>query len=206
MGSPFTTSCKQLWAFLSRPSTRFSLGGLFITGAVVGILFWGGFNWTLELTNTEAFCISCHEMESTVYQEYKEKIHYSNRSGVKAICSDCHVPKDWTHKMIRKVKASNELFHKIIGTVNTKEKFEAHRLELAKRVWATMKATDSRECRNCHSMAAMDLAKQKPRARAQHESSIKDKETCIDCHKGIAHKKLQEEENKTEPAEQDFTL
>ena len=200
------TRCKQLWALLSRPSARYSLGGLFITGAIFGVLFWGGFNWAMELSNTEAFCISCHEMESTVYQEYKQKVHYSNRTGVKAICSDCHVPKDWVHKVIRKVRASNELFHKIIGTVNTKEKFEAHRLELAKEVWAEMKATDSRECRNCHSMTAMDLEKQKPRARAQHESSIKDKETCIDCHKGISHKAVHEEQDKTAPSDENFTL
>ena len=195
----------HLWNFLTRPSIRYPLGTVILVGMGLGIMSWGGFNWAMELSNTEKFCISCHEMESTVYQEYKQKIHYKNPAGVRAICSDCHVPKDWVHKVVRKVKASKELFHKIIGTVNTKEKFEAHRLELAKRVWATMKATDSRECRNCHSMTAMDLEKQKPRARAQHESSIKDKETCIDCHKGIAHKAVHEEE-KTAPADEDFTL
>lgn len=195
-----------IWNFLARPNVRYSLGAVLLVGMGLGITFWGGFNWAMELSNTEAFCIGCHEMESTVYQEYKEKIHYSNRSGVKAICADCHVPKDWVHKIVRKVRASNELFHKIIGSVNTKEKFEAKRLELAKHVWAEMKANDSRECRNCHTMEAMNPEKQKPRARAQHESSIKDKETCIDCHKGIAHKPVHEEEDKTAPAEEDFTL
>jgi len=196
----------HLWVFLARPGTRYPLGAVLLVGMALGIMFWGSFNWAMELSNTEAFCITCHEMENNVYQESKEKIHFSNKSGVRAICADCHVPKDWTHKVIRKVRASNELFHKIIGSVNTKEKFEAKRLELAQRVWDAMKATDSRECRNCHSMAAMDLEKQKPRARAQHESSIKDKETCIDCHKGIAHKPVHEEADKTAPAEQDFTL
>jgi len=30
-------------------------------GMVVGIIFWGGFNTTMEATNTMTFCISCHE-------------------------------------------------------------------------------------------------------------------------------------------------
>ena len=141
---------------MARPSARLSLGALFIAGAVSGILFWGGFNWALEATNTEAFCVSCHEMRDTVYQELKKTIHYSNRSGVRAICSDCHVPHDWFYKIRRKIQASNEVLHKILGTIDTPEKFEAHRLEFAEKVWASMKDADSRECRNCHSVASMD--------------------------------------------------
>ena len=37
---------------------------------VVGVIFWGGFNTAMEATNTLGFCISCHEMEENVYQEY----------------------------------------------------------------------------------------------------------------------------------------
>lgn len=90
-------------ALLRRPSTRYSLGGILVVGIVAGIIFWGGFNTALEATNTETFCISCHEMGNNVYPEYKETIHYSNRTGVRATCPDCHVPRDWTHKMVRKL-------------------------------------------------------------------------------------------------------
>ena len=175
-----------LWARLRRPSKK-SLGGLLAVGFVVGILFWGGFNTAMEATNTEKFCISCHEMYDNVYQEYKETIHYNNRTGVRAVCSDCHVPKDWTAKMIRKIQASREVWGKITGTIDTPEKFEAKRLTLARREWARMKANDSRECRNCHSFESMNKDAQKQRARKQHEMAIEDKMTCIDCHKGIAH-------------------
>ena len=126
-------------------------------------------------------------MRDNVYPEYKETIHYSNRTGVRATCPDCHVPKEWIHKVVRKVQATNELFHKIIGTIDTREKFEAKRLELAKHVWATMKATDSRECRNCHSFEFMDLTKQERRSQKRHTTAIDKGMTCIDCHKGIAH-------------------
>jgi len=177
-----------LMARLRRPSKK-SLGGLLAVGIVVGILFWGGFNTAMEATNTEKFCISCHEMHDNVYMEYKETIHYSNRTGVRAVCSDCHVPKDWTYKMIRKIQASREVWGKITGTIDTREKFEAKRLELARREWARMKANDSRECRNCHSFDSMNKESQKQRARKQHEMALEDKMTCIDCHKGIAHHK-----------------
>src|SRR6478609_11569072 len=135
---------RRIWSFLKSPS---SLAWTVIAagGFVVGIMFWGGFNWALELTNTESFCISCHEMRNNVYQELQHTVHWSNRSGVRATCPDCHVPHQWIYKIRRKIQASNELFHKILGTIDTPEKFEAHRLELAKHVWATMKETDSRE-------------------------------------------------------------
>jgi cytochrome c-type protein NapC len=180
------------WSRLWRENHKWYLlwipvGGILMFAA--GIVFWGGFNTVLEATNTEAFCISCHEMQNFVYKEYQETIHYKNPSGVRATCPDCHVPRPWIYKVIRKVRASNELYHKIIGTISTKEKFEAHREELAKHVWDTMKSTDSRECRNCHAYVYMDLAKQDKSAQKKHtlEYVRETGKTCIDCHKGIAH-------------------
>lgn len=187
--SEIQKASKGWWAALRKPSVRYSILTLLVGGFVAGILFWGGFNTGMEATNQLEFCIGCHEMKNTVYQEYKQTIHYSNRTGVRAVCSDCHVPKDWTHKMMRKIQASREVLGKITGTIDTKEKFEEKRLELATREWARMKASDSRECRNCHSFDGMDGDKQKQRARKQHENAKKDKQTCIDCHKGIAHHK-----------------
>jgi cytochrome c-type protein NapC len=154
---------------------------------IVGVIFWGGFNTAMEMTNKEEFCISCHEMEDNVYQEYKETIHYSNRTGVRATCPDCHVPKEWNHKVVRKIQASNELLHKALGTINTREKFEGKRLELATHVWEAMKKTDSRECRNCHNFEYMDFGEQGRRAVKSHSEGLDAGKTCIDCHKGIAH-------------------
>ena len=172
----------------------FFLKGTLLAGIVLGILFWGGFNWSLELTNTEAFCISCHEMEDNVYQELQETVHYTNRTGVRATCPDCHVPREWIHKIVRKIRASNELYHKALGTIDTPEKFEEKRLKLAMNEWKRMKATDSRECRNCHNFGQMDLDKQDERSADQHDPHVWEvldgenpSKTCIDCHKGIAH-------------------
>ena len=160
---------------------------LLVLGIVLGIILWGSFNWALELTNTEKFCISCHEMEENVYQEYQETGHFNNRTGVRATCPDCHVPREWIHKVARKIRATNELYHKLMGTIDTPEKFEANRLELAMHVWKTMKENDSHECRNCHDFDSMDFEKQEPRSADRHEEAIDEGKTCIDCHKGIAH-------------------
>lgn len=177
----------RIWQVLKKPSVSYSLGTLLVVGFVSGIIFWGGFNTAMEMTNNEEFCISCHEMEDNVFQEYKQTIHYSNRTGVRATCPDCHVPKEWHHKVVRKIQASNELLHKALGTIDTREKFEAKRLKLASNVWRAMKQTDSRECRNCHNFEHMDFGEQGRRAVKAHSEGLDAGKTCIDCHKGIAH-------------------
>ena len=161
--------------------------GVLAVAFIVGILFWGGFNWAMEATNSEEFCISCHEMRDNVYAEYVGTIHYNNRTGVRATCPDCHVPKEWIYKVKRKIQATNELYHKALGSIDTREKFEAKRLQLAENVWRAMKETDSRECRNCHDFESMDFVMQGRRGQAEHEQGFANGLTCIDCHKGIAH-------------------
>jgi cytochrome c-type protein NapC len=176
------------WIVASRPSSHLSLGFLTLGGFVCGVLFWGGFNTALEATNTETFCVSCHEMHDNVYQELQRTVHFANRSGVRATCPDCHVPHEWTDKIARKMQASKEVWGHIFGSINTRQKFEGHRLELAKHEWARLKANDSLECRNCHSAPAMDFTRQSQRAQRIHsEFLIGGDRTCIDCHKGIAH-------------------
>ncbi len=164
----------------------------------LGIMFWGGFNWAMESTNTMAFCTSCHEMRDNVYAEYIGTPHHTNPSGVSASCSDCHVPDPWHHKVVRKIYASRELYHKALGTIDTPEKFEERRLVMAERVWDSMKRTDSRECRNCHDWNSMNPEFQSPRARSQHRFAMEQGHTCIDCHMGLAHSnahdRLSEEE------------
>lgn len=178
---------KRCWLALKKPSAKYSLLTLLLAGFVGGIIFWGGFNTAMEATNKLEFCIGCHEMRDNVYQEYKETIHYSNRTGVRAVCSDCHVPKDWTHKMIRKAKASFEIWGKLTGSVDTKEKFEANRMRLATDEWARMKESGSRECLNCHNFDAMSPELQSQTKYKKHMKAKADGKICIDCHKGIAH-------------------
>jgi cytochrome c-type protein NapC len=179
---------KRYWEILRRPSAHLSLGFLTIGAFIAGIVFWGGFNTAMEATNTEKFCTGCHEMRDNVFQELQGTIHYSNRSGVRAICSDCHVPHNWTAKIARKMQASKEVWGKIFGTIDSREKFEAHRLQLASNEWRRLKANNSLECRNCHQFESMDFTRQSRRATEAHSTYLASGDkTCIDCHKGIAH-------------------
>ena len=180
--------CKY-WITLSTPSKFYSLGFLTVGGFIAGIMFWGAFNTALEVTNTETFCTGCHEMRDNVFVELQPTIHYTNRSGVRATCPDCHVPHNWTDKIARKMQASKEVWGTIFGTINTREKFVDKRLELAQHEWTRLKSNNSLECRNCHNLNSMDFTRQSKRAMLMHSTELANgTKTCIDCHKGIAHR------------------
>ncbi|SKA68426.1 pentaheme c-type cytochrome TorC [Enterovibrio nigricans] len=178
---------RKLWATLGRPATKISLGTLTLGGFIAGVIFWGGFNTALELTNTEKFCISCHSMRDNVYPELQKTVHWSNTSGVRATCPDCHVPHNWTDKIARKMQASKEVFAQIFGVIGTREKFLDKRLELAQHEWARFSANGSMECKACHKYESMQIENMRPAARIQMAHAAKTDQSCIDCHKGIAH-------------------
>ncbi|KIZ34420.1 MULTISPECIES: NapC/NirT family cytochrome c [Rhodopseudomonas] len=177
----------RLKVWLKKPVGMGTVALVAIVAAGGALAGWGAFSVALHKTNSLEFCVSCHSMKGN-FEEYKKSPHYKNASGVRAVCSDCHVPKDLGPKLVAKVMAAKDVWHTILGTIDTPEKFEQHRLEMAKRVWAKMEATDSRECRSCHSQDAMDIHKQRPKAVTVMQKGLAKGETCISCHKGIAHK------------------
>jgi cytochrome c-type protein NapC len=173
---------------LQKPMLRYSLLALLTVAALAGIV--GGATTALDATNSLEFCTSCHDMRYNL-EEYKKTIHYSNPAGVRAVCSDCHVPKkNWFVEMARKFEARSDVIAEWMGTIDTPEKFEAHRMVMAKREWARMKESDSIGCRNCHSFESMDMKAQDKRATGKHTEAAMpgSGKTCIDCHKGVAHK------------------
>lgn len=176
----------RIWKWFMRPSSRCGWGVFFLGGGVFVALFLAGFNGFADITNRTEFCVSCHEMQMN-YTEYKKSIHYVNRTGVRAECADCHVPKAFGPKLVAKVVAAKDVWHTMLGTVDTEEKFNARRLEMAKRVWAKMGATGSRECRNCHRFDGMDLEQQGRRSRQKHDQAMQEGKTCVECHKGVVH-------------------
>jgi cytochrome c-type protein NapC len=181
----------------SRSTVRMSPWILLLVGIAGGVVIWGGLNTGMEWTNRTEFCISCHEMTKPL-EELKQTVHYKNRSGTTVSCADCHVasskyPLDYARKLTMKVLAARDVIGHLRGTIDTPEKFEAYRLTMAKRVWARMQASDSRECRNCHDFGTMDPDKQKDRSVVKHEGAIEDGKTCIECHKGIAHKPVHQQ-------------
>jgi len=181
------TIVAQYWSVISRKPTV-SLGVVAVFFFLSGIAYMRLFDYTMAVTNTEKFCIGCHEMKDHVYPAYTESIHYSNRSGVRATCPDCHVPHEWSDKVVRKVQASREVWGKMLGTIDTPEKFAEHRLYLAKREWKRFKQNDSLECRNCHDESYFAFERQGAPGTYMHTTMLAAGSfTCIDCHKGIAH-------------------
>ncbi len=164
---------------------------LFAVIFIAGIGFAGAFNAGLTYTNEMEFCVSCHTMNINDL-EYQDTRHYKNRSGVQATCADCHVPKEFLPKITTKVVAAKDVYHEVIGTIDTPEKFEAYRWDMATRVWKKMERSNSRECRTCHEFKDMDLSEQGRSARSRHSRAEDRGETCIDCHKGVAHKMPEE--------------
>lgn len=154
---------------------------------VAGIILTLPASSIIEHTNTDAFCISCHEMRSTVYEEFKGSPHDLNKNGIKATCASCHVPNQTLPKLAAKIRALKDVYHHLEGTIDSPEKFEEKRLVMAERVWEYYVETDSANCRSCHDTNAMEFDEQQGRAKRKHKDMVKNGGTCIDCHKGIAH-------------------
>jgi cytochrome c-type protein NapC len=170
-------TCARVTLVTGTTLAALALGGVLMAAGAAGLAW----------TNTEKFCIGCHEMRDNVYAEFKGTIHDTNRSGVRAVCADCHVPREPGPMLLRKVQATFEIYGHLIGKIDTKEKFEKHRYDMAVRVWTRMKNTDSLECRNCHHADAMSADLQSERAKSRHAKGKEEGKTCIDCHFGIAH-------------------
>lgn len=175
------------WKRLLKPSPSRSILSLLIVGGVLGVAGVMVFNVSMHATSTEEFCISCHEMEANPWAQMQRTSHFSNAAGLHATCSDCHLPKEFVPKMIRKVEASREVWGTLMGIIDTPEKYAAHTPKMKAREIARLQANDSQECRNCHNTERMLMASQSAKAQEYHQAMKTNGKTCIDCHSGIAH-------------------
>jgi nitrate/TMAO reductase-like tetraheme cytochrome c subunit len=178
---------RTLW---SKPSSRWwlgiPLGGLLML--VLGVVLANGFSFVMHATSSPEFCATaCHYMRDFVAPEVANSVHGRNGAGVAATCPACHVPQPFLAKTKRKIEAAREGWGHVTGIISTRDKFEAHKLRMAERVWAEMEANGSRECRSCHNFATMDFDEQGRMAARRHQAAAKAGQSCIDCHKGIAH-------------------
>jgi nitrate/TMAO reductase-like tetraheme cytochrome c subunit len=179
---------RRTWTRLTRPSARWSVLALLVTGAVVGFVATAGTQVMVEVTGTDAFCgTTCHSMQ-WVAKEHATSVHAVNHAGVKAGCHDCHIPKHYPELLWYKAKAgTKDIVGEIAGVISTEEKFKKERKRMAEHVWEEYKANDSQSCRNCHKFDAEIVKKQKEFVQPMHQQVLEGKATCIDCHKGIAH-------------------
>ena len=175
----------------SRPGPRWllgiPLGGFLAFG--LGMLALGAANYTIHATSSNEFCLSCHSHEANIRAEYEASSHFSNTSGVRAQCADCHLPKDnWFELTWTKAVVSLDVIPEFTGKLSTPEKYEAHRAEMAESVWRQFRDNDSKFCRSCHSFGAMDFAQQERRTARRHARAEEEGQTCVQCHYGLVHK------------------
>jgi cytochrome c-type protein NapC len=180
------------WHRLWRPGSGWLLGipvGAYLV-FLAGVLATIGSQVMIHATGTEWFCTNaCHSMQAFTTPEWRDSPHNKNTSGVRATCSDCHIPQGYPQKLIVKAESGlSDIYHELVGTISTREQYEASRARMAEDVWAYMEKTDSRECRNCHDAEHFVLAEQGEKAAKAHVTGPLEGKTCIDCHKGIAHK------------------
>ena len=178
---------KKLLEFLLHPTARYSVLAVLGVGLAAGIVSVVAFEITMTATNTEQFCTSCHEMRDNPGMLLKGTTHFKNKSGVRPTCSDCHVPREFIPKMIRKIEASREVWGKITGIIDTPEKYAAHAPKMKEREINRLKANDSQECRNCHDVNQMLFSVQTAKAQEYHQAVENQGKTCIDCHAGLTH-------------------
>lgn len=176
-----------LW---KKPAKKWLLGiplGGFVA-FVAGAIALGTTNYVLHASSSTEFCFACHSHDAFIRPEYEASSHFRNASGVRAGCSDCHLPHDnWFELTWTKMVVSLDIIPEVMGKLDTAEKYESHRAEMAESVWRQFKDNDSKFCRNCHSLDSMDLESQDRRAARRHSGAAENGETCIDCHYGIVH-------------------
>lgn len=160
---------------------------ILIAGLILGWFSLGGTQVVLTKTSSTEFCVSCHTMQIP-YEEYEGSVHFSNAKGIRAECADCHIPQEPIDYLITKIRASKDIYHEFVsGKIDTEEKYEDHRMAMAETVWAQMRENDSVTCRSCHAFDAMDSFEQSEDAAKMHAYAQENNQTCIDCHKGVAH-------------------
>ena len=165
---------------------RWRIGLFIMLVAFATLLVIAGGAVALHKTSDTAFCVSCHSMQRAL-AEYQGSVHFQNHAGIRAECADCHIPEQPLAWMATKLGASKDLLGELTGRLATEEQYNARKLAMAESVWRKMKAEDSATCRSCHSYAAMDMLGQRPEARKAHPVALKEGQTCIDCHRGVAH-------------------
>ena len=185
---------RRFFGWLLSPSARWSVLALLLVGGIAGAVSVIGTQVAVALTGSNNFCGSaCHSHARFVYPEHKESGHYANRTGMRATCSDCHVPHNYPVKLFYKARAGiTDAIAEARGVISTQEKFDKERWRLANIVWDEMRADNSANCRSCHDEKAWDNKKQSEDAVKQHKKFLSGKATCIDCHTGVAHKEPEE--------------
>lgn len=173
--------------FVLRRPLPFAVAAALGVGAFVGVPV---ADFGDRYFSSNDFCATgCHVMEATVYKEYQDSTHWKTVTGVRPTCADCHVSKALVPAWWDHVLGTRELFANVVLGIRTAEDFEEVRAEAADRVRFRLLANDSRNCRGCHVMEA--IQPERKRGQRQHAEARETGTTCIVCHYNLVHKEVE---------------
>ncbi|MFP5239608.1 MAG: cytochrome c3 family protein [Acidobacteriota bacterium] len=125
--------------------------------AAVIVLGAGG-AYTMQATDTAAFCSSCHSMSEEAWT-------YQNSGHVKVTCNDCHAPNNLAAKIPFKAAAGASDAWSTV-TKNIPDVIHANKLH---------KDVIQANCLRCHGATVSTVA-------------MDSKPYCVDCHRSVPHK------------------
>ena len=99
---------------------------------MVGAIAIIGTQVMVHVTGTDEFCgAACHSMQ-WVAKEHRESIHGATRTGMRATCHDCHIPREYPELLWYKaVAGTKDVIGEMRGIISTEEKFRAERKRMA---------------------------------------------------------------------------
>lgn len=187
-GQENVSRARRLWSAL-HDFFHHPLRGLLAIGGVVvvlGLSFVAAEELNIRANSTE-FCISCHSMNAYVFEEFKQSKHYTNASGVRPECGQCHVSKRFWPAVVDHMMGTHDLIAEFSHDWTKAENFEAKRTKMAEKARLKFIAEDSHTCRECHKFEA--IAPTRKRGERAHEDAAKKGNTnCIACHYNLVHK------------------
>jgi trimethylamine-N-oxide reductase cytochrome c-type subunit TorC len=155
-------------------------------GLCIGLAAWAGWTTLGARIDRDTACLSCHT-SNVATSEPAHLAHLNNKIGLRARCADCHTGPSWSDRLLFLTRHAADTAGFLTHITDTTEQQDAQQLALASRVWADMEGDSSATCRNCHTVAVMDLAKMTKDAANGMRASMTPGASCITCHKGIMH-------------------
>lgn len=158
---------------------------IFVPGMVLAVIIFTAINAFLGPTSTVEFCGTlCHEMDSS-YESYKKSAHFTNNSGIRVKCTECHLPprdKYFTHLYERGKTGIKDAYKHAIGAEYNAEK-------LKKKVASHF---ENKTCLHCHNNLLENP--QNELVASIHKEVLsppagKKAEKCIECHVDAGHVK-----------------
>jgi formylglycine-generating enzyme len=156
---------------------------IFVIGALVAILLLALSKKGLDYTSTDEFCSACHA-HPHADATFKLSVHNSNRSGVSAKCTDCHLPPEDQPVYFLTRKAYHGFHDLYVFLTQDPDEIDwaAKRNELAAKRFVYEDG-----CKKCHTNLFPSTLD--PLGAESHLKYVRDPEnnSCIKCHLNVGH-------------------